>query len=122
MHDGRIEVQGTVESLRFKGILDTIIEEETAEYSPPSPPAALKDAQNGTNTSEKNATDAKRPRQLVQDEARQVGNVQWRVYKTYMKAASYITWIVLLVAITLSQFLGVGEKLWVKQWGEVSCC
>ena len=121
MHDGRIEVQGTVESLRFQGTLDTIIEEETAEYSPPSPPAASKDAQNETDTSEKD-TDPKRPRQLVQEEARQVGNVQWRVYKTYIKAASYITWIVLLVAIALSQVLGVGEKLWIKQWGEVSCC
>lgn len=60
----------------------------------------------------------KKPRKLVKDEHRETGGVKWSIYKSYLKASSYWTWVILSVLIVVIQLLGVGEKLWIKTWGE----
>ncbi|KAF8526563.1 hypothetical protein BU17DRAFT_82663 [Hysterangium stoloniferum] len=111
--DGRIDVQGTTDELREQGVLDAITKDSSAENqlqarkTPPDASAAQA-APDGT----------KKPRQLVKDEAREVGGVKWSIYKTYMKATSYWTWVALSLGICIFQLLGVANKLWVKQWGE----
>ncbi|KAF8717299.1 P-loop containing nucleoside triphosphate hydrolase protein, partial [Rhizoctonia solani] len=61
---------------------------------------------------------SKGPRKLVQDESRAEGNVKWRIYKTYLKASGYFSWVVLLFLIVGYQTFGVVERLWLKTWGE----
>ncbi|KAG8691764.1 hypothetical protein FRC08_010093 [Ceratobasidium sp. 394] len=60
----------------------------------------------------------KGPRKLVEDEARATGNVNWRIYKTYLHASGYFSWGLLLVSILSYQGFGLVEKVWLKTWGE----
>ncbi|KAJ1301354.1 hypothetical protein OPQ81_003753 [Rhizoctonia solani] len=60
----------------------------------------------------------KGPRKLVQDEARAEGNVKWRIYKTYLKASGYFSWVFLVFLIVGYQGFGLIERLWLKTWGE----
>jgi hypothetical protein len=117
MLDGRIDVQGTTEELRRQGTLDAITKESSLEHQ------LQGDQTPSDKPSGAQGTDLpvdKRPRQLVEDEARETGSVKWRIYQTYMKASSYWTWAILVFFIGMHQLLGVTEKLWIKQWGEVS--
>ena len=116
MLDGRIDTQGTVEQLRAQGILDAIAHDSSLERQP-----EVMDTQPDTKQSREEDEDkSRKPRQLVKDEARETGSVKWRIYKTYMKASSYWTWAVLTFLICAYQVLVVIEKLWIKQWGDVS--
>ncbi|KAF8579651.1 multidrug resistance-associated ABC transporter [Ramaria rubella] len=111
--DGRINIQGTTEELRERGVLDAITKESSLEQHVQAhelPQEKVADAEG--------ATKVKTPRQLVKDEARETGSVKWSIYKTYMKASSYWTWIILAISICLYQLGGVAEKLWIKRWGE----
>ncbi|KAF8529350.1 multidrug resistance-associated ABC transporter [Gautieria morchelliformis] len=113
MLDGRIDVQGTTEELRRQGTLEAITKDSSLEHqlqAGQTPPDKPSDAQG--------ADLHKRPRKLVEDEARETGSVKWRIYQTYMKASSYWTWAILAVFICMRQLLAVTEKLWIKQWGE----
>lgn len=115
MLDGRVDIQGTTQELREQGILDAIAKDSSLERqvrARETPPDKPTDAQG--------ADKMKRPRQLVKDEARETGSVKWRIYKTYMKASSYWTWMIIVLFICMHQLLGVTEKLWIKQWGEVN--
>ena len=92
MLDGRIDTQGTLKDLRARGILDEITRDEAAEArreeemaktevaaSPSEEPSITEDALA--------ATQAKKPRKLVEDEKRETGSVKWRIYITYLKAS-----------------------------------
>ncbi|KAH7316414.1 hypothetical protein B0J17DRAFT_724436 [Rhizoctonia solani] len=61
---------------------------------------------------------SKGPRKLVQDESRAEGNVKWRIYKTYLKASGYFSWVLLGFLIVAYQGFGLVERLWLKTWGE----
>ena len=114
MLDGRIDVQGTTEGLRKQGLLEAIKQDSSLEQP------QTRENQPEKTTDAEGAENVKRPRQLVKDEARETGGVKWHIYKTYMKASSYWTWATLVFFICSYQLLGVTEKLWIKQWGEVS--
>ncbi|TDL18516.1 hypothetical protein BD410DRAFT_880297 [Rickenella mellea] len=117
MLDGRIDTQGTVKDLRSRGVLDEIARDS-------APPAQEK----GEETKEvpdvkvddpdAPAAEAKKPRKLVEDEERATGGVKWSIYKTYLKASSYWTWLILLVLIVIIEILNVGEKWWIMIWGK----
>ncbi|KIJ35247.1 hypothetical protein M422DRAFT_262416 [Sphaerobolus stellatus SS14] len=115
MLDGRIDVQGTLEDLRADGTLGVIIAKDSTAGSSlvatSGPDVIDKPKPEGTENT-------KRPRQLVKEEERPMGSVKWNIYKSYMKATSYVTWITLLIGVVLAQLLSVSEKLWIKQWGD----
>ncbi|KIJ51976.1 hypothetical protein M422DRAFT_202944 [Sphaerobolus stellatus SS14] len=115
MQDGKINTQGTIKELRDQGVLSTIV--KANQVHPAFDSAESGEEAQVTTENEERATQ-KRPRQLVKEEARNIGRVQNRIYKTYMKASSYWTWIILLVGLVLTQMATLGEKLWIKQWGE----
>ncbi|KAI0030296.1 hypothetical protein K488DRAFT_87904 [Vararia minispora EC-137] len=116
MLDGCINAQGTISDLRAAGVLDDIAHIEQTEAGKKRGPAenAVVGAAQLGNESE--ATDRKSSK-LVKEE-RQAGSVKWSIYKTYLQASSYWTWAVLAVLVTLAQTLVVGEKVWIKIWGE----
>ncbi|GJJ10347.1 hypothetical protein Clacol_004573 [Clathrus columnatus] len=114
--DGRIDAQGTPDDLRKEGLLDILTKDSHADSQnklhDAKDEAAVEEAGKPAND------DSKRPRQLVKDEARETGGVKWQIYKTYLKASGYHTWVLLAFGIVLYEILGVAEKLWIKQWGE----
>ncbi|KAI0357687.1 multidrug resistance-associated ABC transporter [Trametes cingulata] len=125
MSDGQIEVQGTVEELRARGVLDVVVEAEErhVQKGKQSPEAAQDDQLSIGGEKLKDDLETarkgyKKPRKLVEDEHRESGSVKWTIYNTYLRAASYWTWCILFLLIVLAQLLGVGEKLWMKVWGE----
>ncbi|CDO68600.1 hypothetical protein BN946_scf184996.g31 [Trametes cinnabarina] len=125
MLDGRIDTQGTVQDLRARGVLEDIARVEEVE--------AHKEEQAVEASKEVDDVDAdadavgeangaakakKKPRKLIEEEHRETGSVKWRIYKTYLKASSYWTWVILTILIILTQVLGIGEKIWIKIWGD----
>ncbi|KAI0070122.1 multidrug resistance-associated ABC transporter [Panus rudis PR-1116 ss-1] len=125
MLDGRIDTQGTVKELREQGILDDIAHDESVEahkagQAAEEPPSTAVDGGEieGDVEDNEHGKKKKKPRKLVEDEKRETGSVKWRIYKTYLQASSYITWSILFTLIVIRQFLGVGEKFWIKYWGQ----
>lgn len=95
MLDGRIDTQGAVTSLEAQGVLDDISRDEAvearkeqeaanaaAEQAKPDEAEAAAEAVQGSD----DTNPAKKPRQLVKDEHREIGGVKWSVYQTYLKA------------------------------------
>ncbi|KAJ7222262.1 hypothetical protein GGX14DRAFT_694507 [Mycena pura] len=122
MLDGRIDTQGTVKELRAQGVLDDIthdaaveVKKEAAAVAAVEPAPADADA---APVDVKDGEQSKSPRKLVKDEHREVGGVKWKIYKSYLKASSYSIWCFLAFVVVLLQLLSVGEKLWIKTWGE----
>ncbi|KAJ7057932.1 hypothetical protein C8F01DRAFT_1255822 [Mycena amicta] len=127
MLDGRVDTQGTVKELRAQGVLDDITHDAAIEVKKeeaavvaeegPGDAEAAAAAVTGDDT-DKDGAEKKKPRKLVKDEHREIGGVKWRIYKRYLHASSYWTWVFLAFMVLFSQLLGVGEKLWIKTWGE----
>ncbi|KAF7362379.1 hypothetical protein MVEN_00584800 [Mycena venus] len=120
MLDGRIDTQGTVKELREQGVLEDIAHDAAVEVKKEEL-AVAKEVASGdpeAGVDPKDAEDAKKPRKLVKDEHREIGGVKWTIYKSYLKAASYSIWCFLAFVVVLQQLLSVGEKLWIKTWGE----
>ncbi|RPD61590.1 multidrug resistance-associated ABC transporter [Lentinus tigrinus ALCF2SS1-7] len=127
MLDGRIDTQGTIKDLRASGVLDDIAqveeieahkEEQTvlAEKEEENPNAEIDADANGAQPG--TVKEKKKPRKLIEEEHRETGSVKWHIYNTYLKASSYWTWGILFSLVILTQLLGVGEKVWIKIWGE----
>ncbi|KAI0339052.1 multidrug resistance-associated ABC transporter [Trametopsis cervina] len=124
MLDGRIDTQGTLKDLRARGVLEEITHDESAEAQKQDQQAeavvsADVAAVEGEATGEAAPVEAvKKPRKLIEEEKREEGSVKWNIYKTYLKASSYWTWSILVLFIIFNQGLAVGEKVWIKIWGE----
>jgi hypothetical protein len=91
MLDGRIDTQGTVTELQSRGLLDSIVLEAQAAEEPEV--VTAEELAIVANTSETDnalpddgTVKSKRPKKLVEDEARASGSVKWRVYKAYLQA------------------------------------
>ncbi|KAJ3788774.1 hypothetical protein GGU10DRAFT_384717 [Lentinula aff. detonsa] len=125
MLDGRIDTQGTVADLRISGVLEDIAHEAEAEaqeetQAVTAEEVAAEDIEvvEGENATKNTGDRDKKPRKLVEDEKREEGGVKWRIYKKYLQASSYWVWGLLIFFVLINQFLAVGEKYWIKVWGE----
>ncbi|KAI0092260.1 multidrug resistance-associated ABC transporter [Irpex rosettiformis] len=124
MLDGRIDTQGVVKDLRARGVLDDITHDESAEVHKEEQQAAEAMASAEATaladpeTADAPQEEAKKPRKLIEEEKREEGSVKWNIYKTYLRASSYWTWALLTLIIVCNQGLAVGEKVWIKIWGE----
>jgi hypothetical protein len=92
MLDGRIDTQGTIAELRSRGLLDALVHEAQAEEVPEvvtaEDLAAVVEEDKGASDKANTTTEAKpkKPKKLIEDEARATGGVKWKVYKAYLKA------------------------------------
>ncbi|KZP20527.1 multidrug resistance-associated ABC transporter [Athelia psychrophila] len=120
MHDGRIETQGTIKDLRAQGVLGSITQDEslTLEQEKPVDAEKLLDPKAAADADDKVVEATKKPRKLVEDEHRAEGGVKWGIYNTYLEASWYGTWVIILILISLSQALGVGERVFMGIWSE----
>lgn len=92
MLDGRIDTQGTVEDLRSQGVLDDIAQDEAIEVIKEEAVVASEapvdsSADLDEEAEAKPAGDAKKPRKMIKDEAREYGAVKWSIYNTYLRAS-----------------------------------
>ncbi|KAG8843469.1 hypothetical protein FRC20_003943, partial [Serendipita sp. 405] len=113
MLDGRIDTQGSISELRKRGLLQEIAakakkEEKKAE--------ATNDSQEEDDT--KKDKSGKPAKKLIEEEKRAEGRTGLNVYMSYIQASAYITWIGLLLFITLETSMTIGEKAWMQVWGE----
>ncbi|KAJ7742770.1 hypothetical protein B0H16DRAFT_1423196 [Mycena metata] len=111
--DGRIDAQGTVEELHARGLLDVITHEAENKEIP------TVDATGDIPTVHFPLiaqASVRKPRKLVEDERREIGNVKLSVYQTYLSASGYHIWGILLLLVVVQQLRAVGEKLWIKVW------
>lgn len=91
MLDGCIEYQGTVDNLRERKLLgsststiDAQGESTQKAFEQESPMTVITSGDDGIDTELDRM--AKKPKKLVLDEHREVGDVKWSIYKTYLKA------------------------------------
>ncbi|KAJ7147063.1 hypothetical protein C8R43DRAFT_1011698 [Mycena crocata] len=116
MQDGRIDSQGTLADLS-EGVLDQIEREAiVVDAKDDETIAPLELALDSEVAGEIKAV--KKPRKLVEDEHRESGGVKMTVYKMYLSAAGYWVWGTFVVLVFILQLKGVGEKIWIKIWGE----
>ncbi|KAJ7499148.1 hypothetical protein FB451DRAFT_27658 [Mycena latifolia] len=108
MVDGRIDTQGAVRDLRARGLLDTITRELPRETT------TAEDFSTTTEVKPASAATTK----LVEDEEQAKGDVQWRIYKTYLQATSYKVWVLVVMLVFSVELTELGQKLWIKVWGE----
>ncbi|KAF9259088.1 hypothetical protein L218DRAFT_875612 [Marasmius fiardii PR-910] len=117
MLDGRIDMQGTVKELRDQGLLEGIVPGAAFEaHREALAVAATEEEEIGKDTAVPFEETKKPARKLIEDESRAAGRVKWKIYKKYLEASSYYTWVILVLFVVLNQLLGVGEKLWMMVW------
>jgi hypothetical protein len=119
---GRVVRQGSVEELRDRGLLSSMIE---AEDLPPEPKEStvkvLEPSKSKNDADHDGPSDDEQPHilppvagKLVDEEARAEGRVSLRTYLLYVKAAGWISWLftfILLVSSTAHLPLFLIEKL-----------
>ncbi|KZT38562.1 P-loop containing nucleoside triphosphate hydrolase protein [Sistotremastrum suecicum HHB10207 ss-3] len=136
MKEGRIENQGYVKELEGKNALGgnvfsipadkgDRIEEELGAMSGMSggqrdlgiASDATLDAAVIMQESETNRTRFKAKaadREVVQ----QTGSVEWRVYKAYVSAALYWTWVGLILCLCLAKICEILTQFWIEAWSD----
>ncbi|KAG8974080.1 hypothetical protein FRC05_007828 [Tulasnella sp. 425] len=144
MLDGRVDTKGHIKDLEDQGVLDRILEDSELERTDHGTKTPSDDAEtiaeavavekeieetlsgpdharvdaDATAVLTQAPSSKKKVRKLVKDEERAKGNVQWKIYKTYLDAAGWFTWIWLLIFAAGYQGVRIVEKLWIKIWGE----
>ena len=58
------------------------------------------------------------PEKFLEDEKRVHGGVKIKVYWEYVKAGKLKWWVLLIITMCLSRVVGLGEKWFLKEWGE----
>ncbi|KAF7352973.1 Multidrug resistance-associated ABC transporter [Mycena venus] len=113
MLDGRIDTQGTVQELRARGLLEAI--KQDLKYEAPGDATTAKEKDYKT---EAKPASSQPITKLVEDEEQAKGDVEWHIYKTYLKASSYKVWAIILMFIVFYEMLLLGQRIWMKIWGE----
>jgi len=58
---------------------------------------------------------------LIEEENRQFGKIQFKVYKTYLKAAKgYLYWLVALFVFILCQMSDIAQDYWFRYWASTN--
>jgi len=91
MLDGRIDTQGTPDELKSRGLLDVLVHESQAEEEPvvvsAEELAAVVEGDTEVGPDATDATKTKKPKKLIETEARATGRVKFGVYNSYLKAS-----------------------------------
>ncbi|KAL8277960.1 hypothetical protein RQP46_009592 [Phenoliferia psychrophenolica] len=122
MLGGRIALQGPVDELDKSAITSELVEEPQEEQdieavaevilepAVEDPPTLTPSAKAAEAISEDN--------RLVKEEGRATGRVKLQVYKTYLSAGGWWTWIAIILLSILGQYSRVVDRIWLKTWGE----
>ncbi|QRW10315.1 ABC transporter [Ceratobasidium sp. AG-Ba] len=108
--EGRIEAQGVVETVRESGMLPVTSEKQVTSDEEPHGQENQKEADK--------KDEKKLARKLVEDEKKSTGSVTTQVYMTYLSAASYWLFALLVLLLALDQIIQLAQKFWFKHWSE----
>ncbi|KAH7322247.1 ABC transporter type 1, transmembrane domain-containing protein [Rhizoctonia solani] len=109
LNGGRIEAQGTPQQLRGSGALLQAKELDSQQFV----------AEVSDKREDMEAKIEKKPaKKLVEDEGRSTGSVTVVVYKTYLSAASYWLFGLLVLLLASDQTVQLLQKFWIKHWSE----
>lgn len=134
MRDGRVELQGSVDSLRQQNRLTGVLAEgpvaetDSASSSASASTSSPKGRDEGRSASSsihsKQQQGGTRPpskaQLLYQLEKRRVGAVNWSYYRIYLGASSPWLWFLIIALTVALRLVAVGETYWLKVWGEAS--
>ncbi|TFK19978.1 pleiotropic drug resistance ABC transporter [Coprinopsis marcescibilis] len=111
---GHVEDQGTIQDLRARGILSSIIQEEDEPL--PETTGGTEDESKGFGApmARQNGGNGA----LVEVEQRAEGQVSLRTYLTYIRAAGIHCWILTLALQLLIRAINVGNQFFLARWGE----
>ncbi|KAG8678724.1 hypothetical protein FRC08_017559, partial [Ceratobasidium sp. 394] len=110
LHEGRVEAQGTVEGMREDGMLP-LGRGKSKEWG------AGEDDEKEDGVEKKNE-EKKAATKLVEDEKKSEGSVKGKVYRTYLSAASYWLFGLLVLLLAIDQLLQLAQRFWFKHWSE----
>ncbi|CAE6434018.1 unnamed protein product [Rhizoctonia solani] len=110
LNEGQIEVQGTLQQLRESG---TLLRAKKLDSQ-----AFVAEVADEKDEATEARTEKKPAKKLVEEEARSTGSVTFEVYKTYLSAASYWLFGLLILLLALDQAVQLLQKFWLKHWGE----
>ncbi|KAJ7459957.1 hypothetical protein FB451DRAFT_1272196 [Mycena latifolia] len=116
MKEGRIDNQGTPDDLRRQGVLEEITREADMDTQEEDP--VILEPTTEAELADDDIKEARKPRKLVEDEHRETGSVSWPVYKVYLAAVGFLVFCTYTFLAVVLELKGVGEKLWIKIWGE----
>lgn len=117
MFSGRVVLQGPVSELDKAELVEEVVEEEPEELEDVVedaliPKAAAEDSLPETRTPSPAGLKAKGDGKLVQAEANAEGRVSGKVYRTYLAAAGWESWIMILVLLLAGRALRVVDRYW----------
>ena len=117
MSSGRVVFQGPVSELDKAELVKEVVEEEREqlqdaleEIAIPTP--AAEDSAPETRTASPSGVKAKGDGKLTDAEANAEGRVAGKVYRTYLSAAGYSSWLVILVLLLAGRALRVVDRYW----------
>ncbi|CAE6396795.1 unnamed protein product [Rhizoctonia solani] len=113
LSEGQIEAQGTVAQLRESGELSAIRTGQK-EIELTEEVATIEGTEGQTGTKDPNKT----ARKLVEDEKKSTGTVKFAVYHTYLSAASYWLFGLLVLYMLMDELSKLIQKFWIKYWSE----
>lgn len=125
MSSGQVETQGLVSDYDRSEFASELLDdaEEEAEVE-----ALLKPTEDPATTTEASiaadpaaiivAAETKGDGKLVDEELRATGRVKWKVYKTYLSAAGWDAWAMIVILLLASRGFRVVDRYVLKIWGE----
>ena len=142
MLGGRISLQGPVDELDKSAITSELVEEPQDEENVESvadKPSDLPVAEESASAPAPALTENE-DNKLVKEETRATGRVKLQVYKTYLSAGGWWTWLAIILLSIIGRFsrtcsesepapipvpaiahlspAGVIDRIWLKIWGE----
>ncbi|KAJ1301639.1 hypothetical protein OPQ81_008884 [Rhizoctonia solani] len=114
LFEGQIESQGTVAQLRESGALSSIRTGQKEIELTEEIVAVEGDEDQTGGPKDPN----KAARKLVEDEKKSTGSVKLDVYKTYLSAASYWLFFLLILFLLSDELSKLLQKFWIKYWSE----
>lgn len=124
MSSGQVETQGLVSDYDRSEFASELLDdaEEEAEVEallkPTVDPATTTETATVDSAAVVVASETKGDGKLVDEELRATGRVKWKVYKTYLSAAGWDAWAMIVILLLASRGFRVVDRYVLKVWGE----
>ncbi|CAG8638751.1 2355_t:CDS:10, partial [Racocetra fulgida] len=110
MKDGQILVEGSVEEILAKGLLDGVTFEGEELRSSVEDAMDVKSQKSNKNIREGDG-------RLISEETRAVGMVGWKDYKLYLVVSGgFWYWLSFLLMLVVAEIISVGAEWWIQVW------
>ncbi|KAF7325679.1 Multidrug resistance-associated ABC transporter protein [Mycena kentingensis (nom. inval.)] len=108
---GRVQFQGDARDFAASGLFGSFVETQSNVESDLVDKPPVEDGADQPDVLER------KPRKLVQEEERAIGNVDAEIWRTYFNAwGSQAQWIVLCVILLVAAFSPLLENGWLRKW------